>query len=158
MNGKFVRTIAVAAALAAGAGFVGAAGPAHDHGAAPAAMKLDHGRKWTTDAPLRQGMSKIRASVDDNAEAIHRGKFGAADYVAMAGAVEAQVAYIVENCKLEPAADEVLHGVIAELGEGVEVLNGQRAGVARDEGVSRIVAALDRYGEYFDHPGWKPVH
>lgn len=158
MNGKFVRTIAVAAVLAAGAGFVGAAAPAHDHGAAPAAMKLDHGRKWSTDAPLRRGMSQIRARVGENAEAVHQGKFGAADYAAMADAVEAQVAYIVDNCRLEPAADEVLHGVIAELGEGVEVLNGRRAGVPRDEGVTRIVTALDHYGEYFDHPGWKPVH
>ncbi|WP_332674286.1 hypothetical protein [Aromatoleum sp.] len=158
MNGKFVKTIVVAAALAAGAGLVGAAAPEHNHGAAPAAMKLDHGRKWSTDAPLRQGMSEIRARVEKNAEAIHRGKFGAGDYAALAGAVEAQVAYIVDNCRLEPAADEVLHGVIAELAGGVEVLNGKRAGVARDEGVSGVVTALNRYGEYFDHPGWKPVH
>ena len=158
MNGKIMKALIVAAAVGAGPGLAGAAAPEHDHGAAPAAMKLDHGNKWATDEPLRRGMSTIRASVEEKAEAMHRGRLGTSQYVALADAVETQVAYIVDNCRLEPAADAVLHGVIAELAHGVDVLNGKQQRVDRSEGMARIVAALDSYGTYFDHPGWKPVH
>lgn len=143
----------MAAIVAAGiVGFAGIAGAqtGHEHHHAPAAMTLNQGAKWETDAPLRQGMSAIRASVETDG---HAGK-----YAAVAGTIEGQIAYMVENCKLEPAADEVLHGVLAQLLEGVEVLKGQKAGVASEDGVAHVATALDSYGEHFDHPGWKPMH
>ncbi len=41
-----------------------AAGPAHEHDAhGTAALKLNNGQKWKTDAPLRQGMASIKAAV-----------------------------------------------------------------------------------------------
>ena len=37
----------------------------HSHDAsAPAKLALDHGKKWATDAPLRDGMTKVRALVE----------------------------------------------------------------------------------------------
>jgi hypothetical protein len=124
--------LAVALAFAAPAF---AAEVAHSHGQAAeeAKLVLNQGKKWQTDAPLRQGMENIRAVVAK----------GAKDE-ALAKAVETEVAGIVQNCKLEPAADEQLHIVIAELMAGAE---------AKD--AERVAKALNAYGEHFDHAGWK---
>jgi len=125
----------------------------HGHGAAPQLM-LDHGKRWSTDAPLREGMTRIRAIVEPRLEQVHAGGIDRATYSQMAGAIEAQLAYIVGNCKLEPEADAVLHVIIGGIGEGVDAMN---AGAQAGQGALQIVAALDNYGQYFEHPGWKPI-
>ena len=126
--------LAITVALAFGAPLAyGQAGHDHGHAAAEAKLVLNQGQKWPTDAPLRQGMENIRAVVAK----------GAKDE-ALAKAVETEVAGIVQNCKLEPQADEQLHIVIAELMAGAE---------AKD--AERVAKALNAYGEHFDHAGWK---
>lgn len=120
----------------------------HGHGAGGLSeLTLDHGRKWQTDAPLRQGMDGIRAALD----AVHAGKLG---YDGLAQAIDAQVAFMVANCKLAPEADAQLHLVLSEVvdGAGRIVEPSQRA-----DGAARLVAALDAYGRHFDHPGWAPL-
>ena len=133
---KSIRHGAVAAALAlafAAPAFAAGEVHSHDHAAGEAKLVLNNGKKWQTDAPLRQGMENIRAVVAK----------GAKDE-ALAKAVETEVAGIVQNCKLEPEADEQLHIVIAELMAGAE---------AKD--AERVAKALNAYGEHFDHAGWK---
>ena len=51
------------------------------------------------------------------------------------------------------SAPAVLHLVLGE------VLNGTSAIEAGDArlGVEAIVAALNGYGEHFEHPGWTPI-
>lgn len=154
-KGLFIAC-AIAAVALAGAPQAYAA-DAHSHGAQTPPLKLNAGSKWQTDAPLREGMLKIRASVEPKLPAIHGGRFTTAQYEAMGKAVDEQLAYIVGNCKLAPEADAVLHNVIAELSDGAEVLGGKKAVDDRSKGVVHIVNALDSYGQYFDHPGWKPV-
>lgn len=134
------------------------AADAHKHDAHTPALKLNAGSKWQTDAPLRAGMTKIRASVEPKLHAIHGGRFTTAQYETMGKAVDEQLAYIVGNCKLAPEADAVLHNVIAELSSGAEVVGGKKAVDDRSKGVVHIVNALNSYGQYFDHPGWKPVN
>ena len=41
------------------------------------------------------------------------------------GEIEAQIAYMVENCKLAPEADASWHTIIANLGQGVEAAQGK---------------------------------
>ena len=77
-----------------------------------------------------------------------------ADYDALAAAVNRNVAYAVEHCKLAPEADAVLHGVIAELQAGAEVMEGRTA-APRHDGAVRVVQALKSYAKYFRHPGFK---
>src|SRR5512135_2395136 len=78
---------------------------AHD-GAAPAhSITLDHGRKWTTDAPLREGMSGIRDALAQKHEALRKGTLDDAGYAQLGDAIEKNVASIVANCKLSPEAD-----------------------------------------------------
>ena len=160
---KFSRTLLAAAVATAvfvlGAGTPAlAADPHHDHAAgAPAKLTLDHGKKWATDAPLRKGMSEIRNAIAAKQEAIHKGTLAAADYKALGATVEAQVGTIVAECKLEPAADANLHLIVADLVAGADAMQGKSA-TKPATGAVHAVQAVNRYGQFFDHPGWKPLH
>lgn len=129
----------------------------HGHGGAKAKLTLDHGKKWATDAPLRQGMTQIRDQVNAAVPAIHSGKMSNAQYDALAKKVNDEVAGIVAACKLPAEADAQLHIVIADLMEGAETMAGKEKKAKRMDGAVKIIATLDRYAAHFDHPGWKPV-
>jgi hypothetical protein len=132
-----------------------AAGDAHDHGAATSvALQLDHGKKWQTDEPLRKGMTSVRTAVATDLKVVHANKATTRQYEALAAKVNAEVAGIVQNCKLPPEADAQLHIVVAELIAGAEAMEGKEKGVARRDGAVRVIKALNAYGEYFDHAGW----
>lgn len=125
----------------------------HDHGAAPTvALTLDNGKKWATDEPLRRGMTNIRGHL----EHLHHGKPDAAAYDRLAKAVNGEVAYMFQNCRLPKEADDVLHVVLTDVMQGAAALEGKQKGVTREQGANRIVHALENYDRYFDHPGWKP--
>ena len=129
---KGIRQAALAAAVALAFGAPAfAAGDAHEHGhgAQEAKLVLNHGKKWQTDEPLRQGMGNIRAALAKDVKAIHANKATPQQYQALAKRVEGEVAGIVRNCKLEPEADAQLHVVIAELMAGAEAMQGKEKGV-----------------------------
>jgi hypothetical protein len=151
--------VLVAAALATSAGALttsamAATDHAHEH-AATDALKLNAGQKWASDEPLRQSMTKIRALVDAKLPAVHRGKLDAKQYNVLGDEIEAQIGNIVQNCKLDPDADAALHVILAGMIEGNDALRGKDAQVKRSAGVVKVVHALDQYGKYFEHPGWK---
>lgn len=146
----------IAAALAAPLTTL-AASDSHDHGAAKHKIELNAGKKWATDDPLRQGMNGIKTVATTTLPAAHAGKATDADYDKFGKEVTAQVTYIVQNCKLDPKADEQLHVVIGDIIAGVEAAEGKQQGKKRASGVVKVVQALNTYGKYFDHPGWKPV-
>lgn len=146
----------LAAALALPAAAFAANPASHDHGgAAPHALQLNAGKKWAIDAPLRKGMATVQTAVKGVLPAAHAGKATTADYDALGATVTAQVTYMVENCKLEPKADEQLHAVIAELMGGVEAVQGKEGDSHRAAGVVKMAQTLNTYGRYFDHTGWK---
>lgn len=133
-----------------------AAEAAHDHGtAAGAALELNQGKKWQTDEPLRKGMSNMRAALAGDLKAIHADKASDAQYEALASKLTGEVAFVVQNCKLDPKADAELHKVIGEILGGADAMQGKEAGVARRDGAVRVAKALNAYGKYFDHPGWR---
>lgn len=113
--------------------------------------------KWPTDPALEEGMTNIRRIVEPYLPLIRAGRFADGHYDTVGNAVERQLTYIVGNCKLEPEADAILHGLIARLQEGVDQVRGPAADGTRSEGITRIVSALNDYGQSFDHAGWKPV-
>ncbi|MEZ5611499.1 MAG: hypothetical protein R3E45_13770 [Rhodocyclaceae bacterium] len=150
------RIACVAGALAAfSVGGAVAASGEHHHDASPPALTLNAGSKWPTDAALREGMTHIRARLEQTLPAVHAGQASAAQYDGLGEAVEHEVAGIVAQCKLPPDADAMLHGVIAELSQAADTL--RAAHDDRRAGVIRLVTALDAYGRHFDHPGWTPV-
>lgn len=136
MYGKhgLVKLVALAAALAPLAfASVQSAEPPHarQHEAvALAGLKLNGERKWPTDEPLRQGMANIRKALGPHFGAIHQGTAAPRVYQALAARIEAEVAGIVRNCKLDPEADAMLHLVLADLLQGVEPWRARTSGSA----------------------------
>lgn len=123
----------------------------HEHGAAT--LALDHGKKWSTDEPLRKGMNKLRAAFAERLTAIHGGELASAEYKTLGELTENTVGDIVAQCRLGPEADAVLHVIISDLMAGANVLKGVADGEPR-AGAHAVVSALNSYGQYFDHPGW----
>ena len=152
------RSLLTTALIAAfGVGAPTFAADSHQHAAGePTKLVLDHGKKWPTDEPLRKNMSEIRAALAAKAVAIHKGTLTPDDYKALGTLVQAHVASIVTECKLEPAADENLHLIVAELSAGADARQG-KAKVTPAAGAVQTVGAVNQYGRYFKHPGWKPM-
>jgi hypothetical protein len=158
IKSKSIKRAAIAAIVAMAFGAPAfAAGDAHTHGheAGEAKLVLNHGKKWQTDAPLREGMENIRGAVAKNVKVIHADKASAKQYEALAAKVTSEVASIVQNCKLDPEADAQLHIVVGELMAGAEAMQGKVEGEARRAGAERVAQALNAYGEHFEHAGWK---
>lgn len=150
-----LSSLSLAAALPAVAV---AATASHDHGqtAAPARLQLNQGKKWVSDAPLRQAMAVMRADLAGKLHAIHKGSLAKADYAALGKSIEGQIGNIVSQCKLEPQADAMLHIVIGELANAAEVMQGKATGEPA-EAAHHAAEALNSYGKYFTHPGWQPI-
>ncbi|HLT27981.1 MAG TPA: hypothetical protein VK047_14965 [Zeimonas sp.] len=145
------------------------AGAAHSHSHAHShahdgdgpMLRLDDGRKWATDEALRASMARIGAAVEATLPVVHAGRMNDSQYDALGREIDAQVANIVQNCELEPAADEVLHAILATMLEGNEALQGKHARASRSEGVVHVVRSLEQYADHFEHPGFrapKPGH
>lgn len=114
-------------------------------------LQLNDGKRWATDEPLRMAMENIQDVLNPallaNSEALD-----SADYSRMADSIESEINFMVQNCKLPPAADAELHKLVVMLGQGVHEM---RAGPERREGVSTAVKALELYGRFFEHEGWQ---
>lgn len=150
-----VAAISLALAASVGTEAFAAGEHHHDHGtAAPAKLHLNAGKKWETDNTLRQAMEEINQSMAKALPAIHKDRFGDPEYAALAASIEQKVAFAVEHCKLAPEADAMLHIVIADLMGGAEAMNG-KTDSSRHDGAVRVLQALQSYGKYFQHPGWK---
>lgn len=129
----------------------------HHHGENSAAvqkLQLNAGKKWATDAALRQSMDDINRAMATALPLIHKDRFSNSDYTTLATTISQKVGYAIEHCKLEAKADAMLHLVIAELMAGTEIMEGKTA-AARHDGAVRVRQALESYGKYFQHPNWK---
>ena len=133
----------------------------HEHkneqGTAAKTLQLNAGKKWETDAALRQAMSNIRQAMAGELHEIHENRLSARGYGKLAQKVEAEVGNIVANCKLGAQADEQLHIVIVELLGGTEHMAGKFKGSKRQNGAVQVIGALEKYAAYFDDPGFKPI-
>lgn len=161
MSGRFWLHFcsALLAALAfQGVAFAAGEKVVHDHAAhGQAVLQLDHGKKWVTDAALRDGMSAMRASVASQMAAIHHGKLDEAGYTTLATALEQSLMGIFANCKLSPAADVQLHNLLVPMHADIGRM---KEGATRDERRQAAIAVIDglaSYGRFFDHPGWKAL-
>ena len=152
-------------APAAGTAAVGQAAAGPDaHPKADGAHDADHGHDvshalgmevpvpdnhvpWQPDAPLVEGMSRVRAAVA-GLEAAGPGADEAA-VLARAADVDAAIEYMFENCSLDPEPDVALHGVLARLMAGSQALQANPAdlGPAHD-----MAAAVENYERLFDDP------
>jgi len=155
MKTILLPALAISLALAATPATLAAEAHGHDgHGALQ--LQLDQGKKWATDAPLRQGMTLIRAALAQNEPAIRNGRLSAEQYQVLGATVEHHVARIVAECKLPPEADANLHVIVAELAAAADAMQG-RSAEKPATGAKRAVNALGQYAAHFDHPGWKRI-
>lgn len=155
MKAKFV-VVLTAVALGASPYILAAESAAHNHSHGsiePTKLQLNAGKKWATDEPLRQAMNSINQAMTKALPAIHKNQFGNDNYQALASAISEKVAYAIQNCKLEPQADAMLHLVITDLMEGAETMRGTTS-KSRHDGAVQAVEALKAYGKYFQHTGW----
>lgn len=106
---------------------------------------------WVTDAPLREGMGRIRLSVDALAH-YEQGHMGAEQAVEMAGNVEKDVNFLIANCKLDPDADAALHEIIAQLLKGSHALKSNPADLTA---ISPMREAVAEYSRSFDDPAFR---
>lgn len=151
---KFAAVTGLAVSLGSVSAFTIAAEEEHNHGQAVTEMQLNNGSKWGIDAPLSQAMGKISQAVSAEVEGIHADKLPQENYVALAGEINNQIAYMIENCQLEPAADAQLHIIIHDLMDGSASMENQSK--ARD-GAVKVINALNNYANYFDDPKFQPV-
>lgn len=103
---------------------------------------------WQPDAPLMEGMSRIRAAIDGLEQAGPQPD--AATVLAHAADVDAAIDYMFENCTLPPEPDVALHGVLARLMAGSQALQGNPADLAP---LQDMAAAVANYERLFDDPG-----
>ena len=130
---------------------------AHAHQAGETAqLTLNNGKKWQTDENLRLGMSRIRDALSAELPAIHSGKATMEQYQALARKTNDQIAFMVKKCKLDQKTDDMLHRVLLEIMAGADAMAGKDVNEAR-KGAEKIAQALDNYGTYFAHPGWRGV-
>lgn len=135
------------------------AADSHDahHAGGSHALQLNAGKKWHSDAPLRQGMNAIRGAAAQALPKAHAGKASREDYDAFGDTVIAQVSYMVENCKLPAQADAQLHTILADVVAGAEAAQGKQGDAQRAAGVVQVAKASNAYGHYFEHKGWKSL-
>ena len=152
-----LSTAVTGTSVAATAG--AAPGHKHEHGSekAMATLQLNAGKKWETDAALRQAMGNLREAMAASLHKIHEDRLSKDGYASLAKKVESEVGNIVANCKLGTQADEQLHLVITDLLAGAEQMAGKAKAVKRRDGAVRVIGALEKYGNYFDDPSFKQI-
>lgn len=117
-------------------------------------LALNDGKRWATDAPLRQGLERIRDAVALIIAASTARPLTKDEAMALSSAIKDQVQFLVENCKLEPRADAALHVLLNDFLQGAHALAADPGSKA---GLERVVKALNLYPQYFDHHGWRPL-
>lgn len=125
----------------------------HAHHDAQQMLRLDNGQKWATDEALRHAMRGIHDLLRPHLAR----QSDANDLAQLAQGVRDNIDYMVQNCKLEPEADAVLHIILGEMFEGVALLEGEQGDDMRHQGIERIAHALHQYAEYFQHPDFEAV-
>jgi hypothetical protein len=124
---------------------------AHDHAhrAGAVVTATVAAQRWNTDAPLREGMGRIRHAVDALQHYEH-GHIGPEQAVQLAAGIERDVGFIVAHCKLEPRADAALHPILGALMHGAQALKAKPTELAA---IPPMRSALHDYARQFDDPG-----
>lgn len=105
--------------------------------------------QWEPDAPLIEGMSRVRAAIDGLGQASDE-----AAVVAGAAEVDAAVEYMFENCSLPVEPDVALHAVLARLTAATQALNANPADATP---VHDMHGAMANYEALFNDPNEGPA-
>ncbi|MEO8459283.1 MAG: DnrO protein [Dokdonella sp.] len=121
--------------------------PQHSHDASTKHVAVP-AQRWATDAPLREGMARVRTALDElrHYEMGHMPTNMALERVAD---IEEATRYMFTHCKLAPDADAALHGMLGPLLAGAAALKNNPDGTSAVDAMRRAVAD---YPRYFDDP------
>lgn len=119
--------------------------------------ELDHGKKWETDKPLREGMKSIRLLMEADIKAIHEGKLNEKSYSTLSQEITLELDKIFKNCKLKPQADAMLHLILSQVIAGTAQMKSEKQIALRRDGALQIIKALEQYPKFFDQPGWQAI-
>jgi len=121
-------------------------------------LLLNEGEKWQIDETLRLAMTNVRDTIANAQQAIMQNTITAAEYNVLAAQINQQISTIVSQSQLTREASENFYAILLDMVDGSDMM--RRAGLQR-EGALKVIAALQRYPEYFDHRNWvglaKPV-
>ncbi|HMM67922.1 MAG TPA: DnrO protein [Dokdonella sp.] len=117
----------------------------------PAAATASPAQRHATDAPLREGMARIHAALEElrHYEMGHMPKPVAIERV---DAIQAATDYLFANCKLDAQADAALHGMLAPLLAGVQAF---RKNPDDTSTIAAMRQAVADYPRVFDDPQWR---
>lgn len=100
--------------------------------------------QWQPDAPLIEGMSRVRTALDGLEQSRDE-----ADVLAHTADVDAAIEYMFENCSLPVEPDIALHAVLARLMAATQALHANPADTAP---VHDMHAAVANYEALFNDP------
>jgi len=123
----------------------------HDHASHSAVAPVATGEQWATDAPLREGMTRLQRTVEAALVGDPAQPIDDAEAIQLQKDIETHVSYLIENCQLPEQADAALHVLLIDLLKGAEALSEP---ANREQGIQRILASLHQYPELFAAPLW----
>lgn len=130
-----------------------AAPPAHDHEHAAHAAPVSTtapAQRWATDAPLREGMGRVREALDDLRH-YEMGHMTADMARERAVTVEDAVKFMFAHCKLAPEPDGALHRILVPLLAAAQRLDKEPTDLSA---VAAMRDAVASYSDQFDDPQW----
>ena len=120
-----------------------------------APSSLNQGKKWETDAAVRQGMDNIRDALAAHQTRIAKEQLNAQDYQQLAATIDKNVSAILTNRKVSKEAEKAFHLIIMlDLTQNVELMRAGLKVSLQRTGALGMLQTLRNYGEYFQHPGW----
>lgn len=150
---KFMKAV-LALACGLGPAMIAHAGPGrlHESHAAHAATTAVSApaQRWVPDASLREGMRRVYVAVDELRH-YEMGHMSAPMAVDRAATVEDAVTFMFAHCQLAPEPDAALHGILVPLMSAAQTLKAYPKKVGA---VADMRAAIARYPQYFNDPGW----
>lgn len=102
--------------------------------------------RWAPDAPLVEGMSRVRAALAGLEAESHPDD---ATVAALATEIDDAIAYMFANCKLPTEPDIALHAILARLMAATEAL---KANPSDGSPVADMHAAMHNYEQLFNDP------
>lgn len=121
--------------------------PAARPPAALDALRLDEGRRWVADSPVRSSMETLRDAIDAGLESPD----DRLDW--LASLIREEVRWMRAETTIAAEAREQLDTICAELLEAADLME-RSVQAERDDGLDRALEAVIAYGRFFDHPGW----
>ena len=117
---------------------------AHHHSTeVPEAAASTDGKRWSTDASLREGMARIQQATSKATTADPK------TVLTLADEIGASVQFMIKHCKLEPEADATLHPLLARLLQtSAELRKDPSSGAS----IQVVVDTLGTYRRLFDDP------